>query len=78
MSEVTQVGIDSLSTITSGQIVEVQRVQSSDYVLAHSEDMSLFYGGLVNEQGVETVQVMVDGEAARFDPDTLEFEYVSA
>lgn len=78
MSEATEVGVDSLSTIKSGQMITVERVQSSDYVLAHTEDMSLVYGGLVNEKGVEKVQVMVDGEAARFDPDTLELEYVSA
>jgi len=78
MSQETDVGVESLSTVTAGQIVEVQRVQNSDYVLAHSSDMSLFYGGLVSEDGFEKVQVMVDGEAARFDPDTLEYEYVSA
>lgn len=78
MSQETDVGVENLSTVTSGQIVEVQRVQNSDYVLAHSSDMSLFYGGLVSEDGFEKVQVMVDGEAARFDPDTLEYEYVSA
>lgn len=78
MSQETDVGVENLSTVTSGQIVEVQRVQNSDYVLAHSSDMSLFYGGLVSEDGFKKVQVMVDGEAARFDPDTLEYEYVSA
>ena len=78
MSQETDVGVESLSTVTTGQIVEVQRIQNSDYVLAHSSDMSLFYGGLVSEDGFEKVQVMVDGEAARFDPDTLEYEYVSA
>lgn len=78
MTQETDIGVDNLSTVTTDQIVEVQRVQNSDYVLAHSSDMSLFYGGLVNENGFEKVQVMVDGEAARFDPDTLEYEYVSA
>lgn len=78
MTQETDIGVDRLSAVSSGKLVRVERVENSDYVLAHTEDMSLVYGGLVNEDGLEKVQVMLGDEAARFDPETLELEYVSA
>jgi len=77
MLEENQVDTDSLKTVTSGQMVEVERIKDSDYVLSHTKDMSFFYGGLVNEEGLEKVQVMINGDGVRFNTDNLLFEYVT-
>lgn len=72
------VGVDKLSTVLEDRIVRVERVDSDEYVLAHSEDMALVYGGLVSEDGMEACQVMLGDKAARIDPETMEIEYVQA
>jgi len=78
MSEPDQkLGVDSFSTVSDNQIIKVERIDDDEYVLAHTEDMALVFGGLVSEDGMESCQVMLGEKAARFDPDTLETEYVS-
>jgi hypothetical protein len=72
------IGVDKLSTVLEEQLVRVERVDDSEYVVAHSDDMALVFGGLVSDEGMESCQVMIDGQAARFDPDTLEMEFVRA
>jgi hypothetical protein len=71
-------GVDQFSTVSDNQLIRVERIRDSEYVLAHTEDMGLIFGGLVSEEGMESCQIMIGEKAARFDPDTMEMEYVTA
>jgi len=70
------IGVDELSTVADEKLIRVERVSDDEYVLAHTKDAALVFGGLVSENGMETCQVMLGSKAARFDPETLETEYV--
>jgi len=70
------VAVNTLSVTNDESLLHVERIRDSDYVLAAHHSLDGFtYGGLVNESGVQEIQIMADGAAARFDPETLEIEY---
>lgn len=70
------VGIERLRTISGEQLVHVEAISPDEYVLFHTDDFETMYGGKVTEDGLEKHQVMVGDQAVRFDPETLETEFV--